>query len=175
MAGNVNEWVQDVYRPLTSDDVDEFNPFRGNVYTDLRRDANGQVVTKGNLGKLYVDTVKPVDVSNRYNYQKGDYRNYKDGDYKSVVGNPEDWKNEANDNKDASLKMYAQSRNAAGKPTVDFVTLINDNARVYKGGSWKDRAYWLNPSTRRFLDQTESRDDIGFRCAMIRVGSPAGN
>jgi gliding motility-associated lipoprotein GldJ len=175
MAGNVNEWVQDVYRPLTSDDVDEFNPFRGNVYTDLRRDANGQVVTKGNLGKLYVDTVKPVDVSNRYNYQKGDYRNYKDGDYKSVVGNPEDWKNETNDNKDASLKMYAQSRNAAGKPTVDFVTLINDNARVYKGGSWKDRAYWLNPSTRRFLDQTESRDDIGFRCAMIRVGSPAGN
>jgi gliding motility-associated lipoprotein GldJ len=175
MAGNVNEWVQDVYRPLTSDDVDEFNPFRGNVYTDLRRDANGQVVTKGNLGKLYVDTVKPVDVSNRYNYQKGDYRNYKDGDYKSVVGNSEDWKNEANDNKDASLKMYAQSRNAAGKPTVDFVTLINDNARVYKGGSWRDRAYWLNPSTRRFLDQTESRDDIGFRCAMIRVGSPAGN
>ena len=36
---------------------------------------------------------------------------------------------------------------------IDFVTLINDNARVYKGGSWKDRAYWLNPSTRRFLDQ----------------------
>jgi formylglycine-generating enzyme required for sulfatase activity len=71
--------------------------------------------------------------------------------------------------------MYAQNRNAAGKPTVDFVTLINDNARVYKGGSWKDRAYWLNPSTRRFLDQAESRDDIGFRCAMIRVGSPAGN
>ena len=41
MAGNVNEWVQDVYRPLTSEDVDGFNPFRGNVYTDLRRDANG--------------------------------------------------------------------------------------------------------------------------------------
>jgi formylglycine-generating enzyme required for sulfatase activity len=76
MAGNVNEWVQDVYRPLTSDDVDEFNPFRGNVYTDLRRDANGKVVTKGNLGKLYVDTVKAADVSNRYNYQRGDYRNF---------------------------------------------------------------------------------------------------
>jgi sulfatase modifying factor 1 len=175
MAGNVNEWVQDVYRPLTSEDVDEFNPFRGNVYTDLRRDAEGQVVPKGNLGKLNIDTVKTIDVSTRYNYQKGDYRNYMDGDYKSVIGNPEDWKNEALDNKDASLKMYAQSRNAAGKPTADFVTLINDNARVYKGGSWKDRAYWLNPSTRRFLDQTESRDDIGFRCAMIRVGSPAGN
>lgn len=176
MAGNVNEWVQDVYRPLTSDDVDEFNPFRGNVYTDLRRDANGQVVTKGGLGRLPVDTVKAVDVSYRYNYQKGDYRNYKDGDNKSAIGTDEDWKNDANpDDPKASLKMYAQYLNTAGKPTADFVTLINDNARVYKGGSWKDRAYWLNPSTRRFLDQSESRDDIGFRCAMIRVGSPAGN
>jgi formylglycine-generating enzyme required for sulfatase activity len=63
--------------------------------------------------------------------------------------------------------MYAQAEN-------DYFTLINDNVRVYKGGSWKDRAYWLNPSTRRYLDQESSRDDLGFRCAMIRVGSPAG-
>jgi formylglycine-generating enzyme required for sulfatase activity len=69
--------------------------------------------------------------------------------------------------------MYAQKAGDE-KTSADFVTLINDNARVYKGGSWKDRAYWLNPSTRRFLDQNESRDDIGFRCAMIRVGSPSG-
>jgi len=176
MAGNVNEWVQDVYRPLTSDDVDEFNPFRGNVYTDLRRDGTGQVVPKDKFGRLYIDTVKAADVSYRYNYQKGDYRNYKDGDNKSAIGTDEDWKNDTNpDDPKASLKMYAQYLNSAGKPTEDFVTLINDNARVYKGGSWKDRAYWLNPSTRRFLDQAESRDDIGFRCAMIRVGSPAGN
>jgi formylglycine-generating enzyme required for sulfatase activity len=69
--------------------------------------------------------------------------------------------------------MYAQETGTGGA-SADFVTLINDNARVYKGGSWKDRAYWMNPSTRRFLDQGDSRDDIGFRCAMIRVGSPAG-
>ena len=75
------------------------------------------------------------------------------------------------DGKKGSLRMYAQDDNSG---TNDFVTLINDNARVYKGGSWKDRAYWLNPSTRRFLDQESSRDDIGFRCAMIRVGSPSG-
>ena len=165
MAGNVNEWVQDVYRPMTSDDVDEFNPFRGNVYTDLRRDANGKVVTKGNLGRLYVDTVLSKDVSTRYNYQKGDYRNYKDGDQKSTIVT--DWLNEDDpDNKKGSYRMYAQDLGADGGP-IDFVTLINDNARVYKGGSWKDRAYWLNPSTRRFLDQNESRDDIGFRCAQI--------
>jgi formylglycine-generating enzyme required for sulfatase activity len=42
---------------------------------------------------------------------------------------------------------------------------------VYKGGSWKDRVYWLNPSTRRFLDQDKSANDIGFRCAMSMIGS----
>jgi len=82
-----------------------------------------------------------------------------------------DWKQD--DGMQASLRMYAQTEGAESG-TNDFWTLIDDNARVYKGGSWKDRAYWLNPSTRRFLDQEESRDDIGFRCAMIRVGSPSG-
>ncbi len=165
MAGNVSEWVQDVYRPLSSQDVDAFNPFRGNVFTDLKRDADGNVVAKDRLGRLYIDTVKDIDVADRYNYQKGDYRNYRDGDLQSAIPAGADWTTE--DNKPGSLRMYAQE-------DTDYVTLINDNARVYKGGSWKDRAYWLNPSTRRYLDQESCRDDIGFRCAMIRVGSPSG-
>jgi gliding motility-associated lipoprotein GldJ len=168
MAGNVNEWVMDVYRPLTSEDVDGFNPFRGNVYTDLRRDANGKVVTKDNLGRLYTDTVKDADVAHRYNYQKGDYRNYRDGDIQSSISTS--WT--VDDGLKGSTRMYKQDPGTAGQS--DYFTLINDNARVYKGGSWKDRAYWLNPSTRRFLDQESCRDDLGFRCAMIRVGSPAG-
>jgi gliding motility-associated lipoprotein GldJ len=165
MAGNVNEWVLDVYRPLTAYDVDEFNPFRGNVYTDLKRDDNGQVVAKDKLGRLIIDTVNPSDVATRYNYRKGDYRNFRDGDKKSGLDQAE-W-NSAEDPLETSGRMYSQTE-------TDFTSLVNDNARVYKGGSWKDRAYWLNPSTRRFLDQEASRDDIGFRCAMIRVGSPSG-
>ncbi|OFY67834.1 MAG: gliding motility lipoprotein GldJ [Bacteroidetes bacterium RBG_19FT_COMBO_42_7] len=165
MSGNVNEWVQDVYRPLTSQDVDGFNPFRGNVFTDLRRDANGQIVGKDKLGRLYIDTVQDKDVANRYNYQKGDYRNYRDGDLQSSIVAGGEWI--AEDNKKGSGRMYVQEEN-------EYFTLINDNARVYKGGSWRDRAYWLNPSARRFLDQESCRDDIGFRCAMIRVGSPSG-
>ena len=51
-------------------------------------------------------------------------------------------------------------------------SLINDDVRVYKGGSWKDPAYYLSPSVRRFLDQNKSTNYIGFRCAMTRVGSP---
>jgi formylglycine-generating enzyme required for sulfatase activity len=53
-------------------------------------------------------------------------------------------------------------------------TLVNNRSRVYKGGSWEDRAYYLVPSTRRFLDERRSSRDIGFRCAMDAVGSPEG-
>ena len=169
MAGNVNEWVQDVYRPLTSEDVDGFNPFRGNVYTDLRRDANGSVVGKDKLGRLYVDTVKDLMLQTDIIIRKAitgitgmatfsqQYQVVQTGKLKTIK------------------KVHSECMHRIIlQGNTDFVTLINDNARVYKGGSWKDRAYWLNPSTRRFLDQESSRDDIGFRCAMIRVGSPSG-
>jgi formylglycine-generating enzyme required for sulfatase activity len=49
-------------------------------------------------------------------------------------------------------------------------TLISNKSRVYKGGSWKDRPYWLNPGTRRFLDQDKSNSTIGFRCAISAFG-----
>ena len=60
---------------------------------------------------------------------------------------------------------------SSGWPT----TLISDKSRVYKGGSWKDRAYWLSPGNRRFLDEDNSTALIGFRCAMDRLGSSRAN
>jgi formylglycine-generating enzyme required for sulfatase activity len=53
-------------------------------------------------------------------------------------------------------------------------SLVNDKSRVIKGGSWRDRAYFLNPGTRRYLDQRQANAWLGFRCAMTRVGSPVG-
>lgn len=50
-------------------------------------------------------------------------------------------------------------------------TLISNEVRVYKGGSWRDRAYWLDPAQRRYFPQDMATDYIGFRCAMSRVGS----
>lgn len=91
MAGNMNEWVQDVYRPLSFSDFDDLNPLR------------------------------------------------KDG----IYDEEEDYK----------------------------TTLIDDNYRVYKGGSWRDMAYWLSPGTRRFMHQDSATNHIGFRCAMISVGA----
>jgi formylglycine-generating enzyme len=34
MAGNVNEWVNDIYRPLSYEDVDDLNPVRRNGFLD---------------------------------------------------------------------------------------------------------------------------------------------
>ncbi|MGI4885891.1 MAG: gliding motility lipoprotein GldJ [Janthinobacterium lividum] len=95
MAGNVNEWVQDVYRPLSYQDVEDLNPFRRNGVLD------------------------PAERYDKKGYQ----------------------------------------------------SLIDDKVRVYKGGSWRDVAYWLSPGTRRFMAQDSATATIGFRCAMINAGS----
>ena len=47
---------------------------------------------------------------------------------------------------------------------------IRNISRVYKGGSWADRAYWMTPGSRRYLDEDLSTATIGFRCVMDRVG-----
>ena len=49
-------------------------------------------------------------------------------------------------------------------------TMISDEYRVYKGGSWRDVTYWLAPGTRRFMHQDSAGNHIGFRCAMIAIG-----
>ncbi len=57
-----------------------------------------------------------------------------------------------------------------GQP-LTYRSLVNDRARVYKGGSWKDVAYWMAPGTRRYLDMDQATSTIGFRCAMISIGT----
>jgi gliding motility-associated lipoprotein GldJ len=80
MSGNVNEWVADVYRPLSFLDVEEFQPFRGNVITVSRRDANGELI-RNEYGELIQDTV-------------ADYRNFKDGSPESQSIEGIDWNTE---------------------------------------------------------------------------------
>jgi sulfatase modifying factor 1 len=154
MSGNVNEWVSDVYRELSFSDVNEFNPFRGNVITEYRRGADGTLM-RNEYGELVKDTIAGMD-----------QRNFNDGDPNSQIVDDGNW-NAAQNNKTDG--MYIQDNRPGA-----FSSLIDDNVRVYKGGSWKDRPYWLAPGTRRYLEQSKTQDDIGFRCAMIRVGSPEG-
>ncbi len=327
MAGNVSEWVMDVYRPLSSEDFDEFRPFRGNVFKTRLLNNEGVIDTKSQQVaydvhgmKEYLneferiryqrisadkhdpnDTIIPVGLSQnvssrnptrrgyapdpfyvshnkakdsielkllrdinkviddaiimkndkydleasaliqerlfegifadelrtgpegeeyafeiismlregftdyildtpgklryrnvteeenigRLNYRRDDYMDYLDGDIEtSIYYANDDRKNAINQaNRDPNLIMYQSDHEEFGlngaqvKPgdrTSWPTTLISDKSRVYKGGSWKDRAYWLASGSRRFLDEDKSTCTIGFRCCMSRQGSPTG-
>jgi len=136
-------------------------------------------------GKLKYRNVVEEENIGRLNYRKADYIDYLDGDLESsIYYNNDEVKNQiSNGQRDAKMLMYQNGFEAyyldgspfkgngvAGWPS----TLISDKSRVYKGGSWADRAYWIVGSNRRFLDEDKSTCTIGFRCAMDRVGSPTG-
>jgi len=170
MAGNVNEWVQDTYRQTSFEETDDFNPFRGNEFTNKR----------------YADPVKGIYAKDKYGKPILDpAKSYKKQSWDEMVAQ----QNAAN-NANANNAAQGTKNPIAGKPcsadqrgfadTVNnslygVTTLVNDRSKVYKGGSWNDRAYWLNPATRRFLDEGESSAEIGFRCAMNYEGSPEIN
>jgi len=117
------------------------------------------------LGRLKREQITERDAEGRFNYRKADYRNYADGDTRSVLDKGDI---------DTAGRGYRGSGSMYINNNDEQTSLINDEVRVYKGGSWKDRQYWLSPGERRYLLQTEARDDLGFRCAMTRVGQPAG-
>ncbi len=329
MAGNVSEWVLDTYRPLTSEDFDEFRPFRGNVFKTKLLDNQGLVDLKNQQVEYDVhgmksylnefeliryqrisadkhnpnDTVIPVGIAKnnesshpvykgyapdpfyvshgkvkdsielgllrqinavldkaisyknkkydieasaliqdelfdgifadeirtgpdgeeyafeilsmlrlgfsefitdtpgklkyrnvteeenigRLNYRKDDYVDYLDGDIESSIFYKDDNRkgkiNQAN--RDPKLVMYqnkyeeydlegGQILPGGEDRTAWPTTLVSDKSKVYKGGSWADRAYWLVASNRRYLNEDKSMATLGFRCAMDRVGSPVG-
>lgn len=169
MAGNVSEWCMDVYRPMTMEDADEINPFRGNMYKTMVKDEEGQIAEKDSLGRIQYRPFTAEELASRRNFTQSDNRNYLDGDLESDL--VDDWlvkPDEGGETTAAAVSttslMYEYGRNS----------LITDKSRVVKGGSWKDRAYYLSPGTRRFLEQDLSADWIGFRVAMSRVGTANG-
>jgi gliding motility-associated lipoprotein GldJ len=136
-------------------------------------------------GKLKYRNVTEEENIGRLNYRRDDYIDYLDGDIESsIYFANDDLKNAINQSsRDESLIMYqsqheqygldGQPVKPEGLPSWP-TTLISDKSRVYKGGSWRDRAYWLAAGSRRYLDERQSTATIGFRCAMDRIGSPTG-
>jgi len=163
MAGNVCEWVMDVYRPLSVEDADDFRSYRGNVFQTQVRDEEGLVAEKDSLGRIMWRDVTEDENLDRRNYKKADNIGFLDGDQVSSLL----FQEEGLSPEDQKKMMYETT---GEQPT----TMIDDKAMVYKGASWKDRAYWMGPGTRRFLDKDQSTSWLGFRCAMVRVGSPVG-
>ena len=203
MAGNVAEWVLDVYRPIVDDEASDFNYYRGNIYLKdaIGEDGKAKIVDADQLvydtlpnGKVIIKKLPgqiekiPIDEEEtflRQNFTESDNRNYRDGDIESTRffsrfgGESED---DESNKRPESTAMYdaptpTRSRDDEGNIRYNKdksgkrTSLITDEVRVYKGGSWKDRAYWLDPAQRRYLPQYISTDHIGFRGAMSRVGS----
>lgn len=199
MAGNVAEWVADVYRPIVDDEANDFNYYRGNVYTKnkIGEDGkvelvtaetqkfdtlpNGKVISRNFIGQIAQVPVDEKETYLRQNFDKSDHKNYRDGDKQST--RYFDFGSEGG--AEAKLKddqrMYDSPKHNVSVDSIGNMirkydrsnkrtTLINDDVRVYKGGSWRDRAYWLDPAQRRYFPQDMATDYIGFRCAMSRVG-----
>ena len=190
MAGNVSEWVMDVYRPLTYMDVDDFRPFRGNVFKTAIKDEDGIMVDQGDSLLYDADSnlisrpglvkMRDVDIKEkedhldeRRNYKYADNINYHDGDHISSIA----FDSDPVTGTELNFEMYQYPVAKANQtsPREGYqMSLINNKAHVVKGGSWRDKAYWMVPGTRRFLDQRQAAEWLGFRCSMTRVGSPKG-
>ena len=198
MAGNVAEWVADVYRPIVDDEANDFNYYRGNVYmkNKIGEDgkaeivtgetmaydtlANGRIIARNFPGQIAQVPVDEKETYLRQNFDKSDNRNYRDGDKQSTryydFGGSEE-----GDKIDDAKRMYDSPKHNVTTDSLGNMvrkydksskrtTLVDDNVRVYKGGSWRDRAYWLDPAQRRSFPRVLASDYIGFRCAMSRVG-----
>jgi formylglycine-generating enzyme len=158
MAGNVAEWVLDVYRPMSFADVQDYRPFRGNVFQTRITDDEGRLIEKDSLGRIQYREVTLEEAAGRYNYREANNINYHDDDYQTII-EATDWTEAPEESTTDMMYEYGAT------------SLISDKSRVYKGGSWRDPAYYLSPGARRFLEEYMSTNYIGFRCAMTRVGS----
>ncbi|HET8839001.1 MAG TPA: gliding motility lipoprotein GldJ [Flavobacteriaceae bacterium] len=195
MAGNVAEWVADVYRPIVDDEFNDFNYYRGNVYMKyaIKEDGTVEIISaetmafdtlpNGSLvARVLPGEIKqvPIDENETYlrtQFSTSDNRDFRDGDkassryyYEDELAGAQRMYNSPQpqvqvDSTGKLIRQYDESNKRT--------TLIDNEVRVFKGGSWKDNAYWLDPATRRFFPQDRATNYIGFRCAMSRVGSSA--
>lgn len=100
--------------------------------------------------------VKIEENTRRTNYKVANNIDYLDGDIYSS--------NKFNDKESYKTKESVYNWNNT--------SLLDNRVRVYKGASWFDRAYYVSPATRRYLDERRSSSKIGFRCVMDRLGEP---
>ena len=187
MSGNVSEWVADVYRPNIDNEANDFNYYRGNIYTQKMINKEGKVVIAGSSDQAQVeyDTLpngrinpkqfpgsikyRPIstkDIGIRSNFNVADNSDIGDGDLDSSRFYDDDEDQFAS--RPAMYNSPEQNRIPDDKKRT---TLISNKTRVYKGGAWSDREYWLDPAQRRYLPQFMARNDIGFRCATDMLGN----
>ncbi|MFD2529214.1 MULTISPECIES: gliding motility lipoprotein GldJ [Polaribacter] len=196
MSGNVAEWVADVYRPIIDNEANDFNYFRGNLFTKKMINQEGKVVIVGNdvaveydtlpngsvIPKQLPGTIKYVpitkdDASFRTNFSRAENANINDGDLNSSRFYEDDEDRFASrpsmynsPKKPARFRDSLSGRDVLINDDKKRRTLISDQTRVYKGGSWADREYWLDPAQRRYLPEYMATNFIGFRCVTDKFG-----
>ena len=203
MSGNVAEWVSDVYRPIIDNEANDFNYFRGNIFTKKMIDEegkvvivnssanaevaydtlpNGKIIPKELPGSIRYIPITKDDVTLRRNFSVSDNTDIGDGDLNSSR-----FYEEEQDQFGSKPSMY----NSPKSPTKEIdpetgeevlvndtkkrTTLISNRTRVYKGGAWSDREYWLDPAQRRYLPEYMATNFIGFRCVTDKVGPMSSN
>jgi len=201
MSGNVSEWVADVYRPIIDSEANDFNYFRGNIFTkkmidkdgrvviaDISDNAeveyetlpNGKIIPKQLPGSIKYIPITKDDTKLRRNFKVFDNTDIGDGDLNSSR-----FYQDNEDQFSSRPVMYNSPINKKIDPDTGEEVLVNDakkrttlisnKTRVYKGGSWSDREYWLDPAQRRYLPEYMATNHIGFRCVTDNVGPMSNN
>jgi formylglycine-generating enzyme len=143
MAGNVNEWVEDTY---VIDGWEDYGDLRQAKRAIIYTDSTYQ--TKMTMDILLYGRSDTTMKSKKQNLER-QYKDTIDIAKENLMNFPS-----------------ALGKNLLGLPATPLPKEKMQNFKVYKGGSWKDVAYWLAPGTRRFLEMDKSLPTVGFRCAM---------
>ncbi|WP_405606290.1 gliding motility lipoprotein GldJ [Polaribacter sp. Asnod1-A03] len=200
MSGNVAEWVSDVYRPIIDNEANDFNYFRGNIFTKKMINEEGKVVISNSNAEAEYDTLPngkinpkylpgtikyiPItkdDVTLRRNFIVSDNTDINDGDLRSSIS----YEDEEQIGSEPSMYNSPRKPKKVIDPETGEEVLVNDaekrttlisnRTRVYKGGSWADREFWLDPAQRRYLPEYMATNYIGFRCVTDVVGPMTNN
>lgn len=140
------------------------------------RGANGQFLAnfkrgKGNYKGMAGESDHSAPTSNVYAYPPNDLGLY------DMVGNVCCWVSDTyrplalqdtgdlNPGRCDGLLDHPDHYHSASK-----TSLIDHDAKVYKGCSWADCAYFLQIGTRRYLNKSDATATIGFRCVVSSVG-----
>jgi len=152
MAGNVSEWVADVYRPLTEDDRSEFRPFRGNVYKTKSVGTDGIAVSK--LSDNVFD-IKSVD---KYLAQ------LKDPNYQAKVkmGTNEIALIAKCDKEvqDALAKLAQRDEDGAMKLMNAMMDMVEKSPVDFNDVSLSDMAYTIMDNLQNFIVATPGRQKM---------------
>lgn len=143
MAGNVNEWVEDAY---FIDGYENFGDLRQAKRAAIYADSTYQ-------NKMILDVMlygrSDTSMKGKKLKLEKQYRDTIDIARENLMNFPS-----------------ALGKNLIGLPAIPTPAEKLKNFKIYKGGSWKDVAYWLAPGTRRYLEMDKSLPTLGFRCAM---------